>query len=273
MNWDGLVCVVTGASSGIGRAAAQAFANRGATVIAVARREDRLAELVEELGGQPHSYVVCDLSDIGQIRGMAQTIASRTPKVDVLLNNAGIPGPGLVTESTPEEIEAFFKVNLLAPIWCIQELFPLLAHAPRDGRTPVIVNLASMAGRIPVPSSAPYTASKYALVGFTESLWSEMHGKGIQVMVVNPGFVHTEGFPMDPLLKNPLLRWTVMKAPRVAEAVCHGIESGSTEVRVQGWWHAGYYATILLGPLRRRVSQAVWGSMNSGSRGRSRVRI
>lgn len=260
MNWDGLTCVVTGASSGIGRAAAQAFAERGATVVAVARREERLAQLVQELGGEPHSYIVCDLSKPDQIRAMAETLGTRTAKVDVLFNNAGIPGPGLISESSFEEIEEFFKVNLLAPIWCIQALFPLLAFAPRDGHTPVIVNMASMAGRIPIPSSAPYTASKYAMVGFTESLWAEMHDKGIQVMVVCPGFVHTEGFPMDALLKDPLMRWAVMKPSRVAEATCRGIESGSTEVRVQGWWTIGYYLTLLMGPLRRRVSHKVWSA-------------
>ena len=263
MDWEGLVCVVTGASSGIGRDTARAFAGRGATVIAVARREERLAALVTELGGEPHSYVACDLSQPDQIRTMAETINSRTPKVDILVNNAGIPGPGRITECSFEEVEAFFKVNLLAPIWCIQALFPRLAHAPRDGHTPVIVNVASMAGRIPIPSSAPYTASKYAMVGFTEALWAEMHDKGVQVMAVCPGFVHTEGFPMDALLKNPVLRWTVMKPPRVAEAICHGVESGSSEVRVQGWWHVGYYMTVLLGPLRRRVSHKVWGSMGT----------
>lgn len=256
--------MVTGASAGIGRATAEAFAGKGATVIAVARREDRLAALVDQLGGAPHSYVVCDLSEKDQVRAMAETIAGRTPKVDILVNNAGIAGPGRITESSFEDVEAFFRVNLLAPIWCTQALFPLFAHAVRNGRTPAIVNVASMAGRIPIPASAAYTASKYAMVGFSESLWGEMHGKGIQVMAVCPGFVNTEGFPMEALLKDPLLRWTVMKPPRVAGAICRGIESGSTEVRVQGWWHIFYYLTVVMGPLRRRVSHRVWGSMGSG---------
>lgn len=261
MNWDGLTCVITGASSGIGRAAAVSLAGRGATVIAVARREDKLASLVEELGGLPHSYVVCDVSDIDQVRAMAGTIAQRTPRVDVLLNNAGIPGRGLITKSTPEEVEKLLRINLVGPIWCIQTLFPLIAQAPRDGRTPVIVNVASMAGRIPVPSSSPYTASKFGLVGFTESFWAEVHDKGVQVMVVNPGSVHTEGFPMDHLLGKPYLRWMVMGPEQVAEATCRGIEAGRTEVRVQSWWHFVYYLTLLLGPLRRRVAHAIWGSM------------
>lgn len=256
MEWDGLTCVITGASSGIGRAIARAVAERGATVIAVARREELLASLVEELGGPPHSHLACDLSDLDRVRAMAAELDRRTSRVDILVNNAGIPGSGPVTEATPEEAEHLFKVNLLSPVWCIQTLFPLIAQAPRDGRTPVIVNMASMAGRIPLPGSPLYAASKFALVGLTESLWAEMRGKGVQTMVVNPGFVHTEGFPMDELLRNPLLRWTVMDASRVAEAVCRGIEHRRTEVRVQGWWNAGYYLSLLLGPLRRRVSRA-----------------
>lgn len=266
MEWNGLTCVVTGASSGIGRGIALALAKRGATVIAAARREDKLAQLVEELGGEPHSYVVCDVSDLGQVQAMAATIAERTPRVDVLVNNAGIPGPGLITESRPEDVEMLLRVNLVAPIWCIQALFPLISQAPRDRRTPVIVNVASIAGRVPVPSSASYTASKFGLVGFTESFWCEMHDKGVQVMALNPGFVHTEGFPMDSLIRMPLLRWTVMDSSQVAEALCRGVENRRTEVRVQSWWHLGYYATILMGPLRRRISHAVWARVGKGVR-------
>lgn len=268
MEWSGLTGVVIGASSGIGRAAAVALAQRGATVIAVARREDRLVNLVGELGGQPHSHVVCDVSDVEDLRSMAAAVSARTPRVDVLVNSAGIPGPASVTDATPEEVEKVIRVNLMAPIWSIQALFPLFANAPRDGRTPVIVNVASMAGRIPLPGAATYTASKFGLVGFTEALWGEMHDRGVQAMVVNPGFVDTEGFPMDHLLGSPLLRWTVMTPERVAEAMCRGIESGRTEIRVQEWWTAGYWATLILGPVRRRVSHSTRLSLE----GRGRVR-
>lgn len=264
MDWNGLTCVVTGASSGIGRAVARSMAKRGATVVAVARREDKLAALVEEMGGPPHSYVVCDVSEIDQVKSMAKAVADRSPKVDVLVNSVGIPGPNRVVEAGPEEVERVLRVNLVAPIWCIQALFPLVAQAPRDGTTPVIVNIASMSGRIPIPSSSPYTASKFGMVGFTESFWAEMHDKGVQAMVVNPGFVHTEGFPMDHLLGKWFLRWLVMKPEAVAEATCRGISSGRTEVRVQRWWSFVYYQTVAMGPLRRRISHAVWNVMGSG---------
>jgi short-subunit dehydrogenase len=266
MDWNALTCVVTGASSGIGREIASSLARRGATVIAVARRQEKLAALVQELGGAPHSYVVCDVSEIDQVRAMAEAVAGRSPKVDILVNSVGIPGPGRVVEASAEEVEKVLRVNLVAPIWCIQALFPLIAHAPRDGRTPVIVNVASMSGRIPIPSSSPYTASKFGMVGFTESFWAEMHDKGVQVMVVNPGFVHTEGFPMDHLLGKWFLRWMVMKPEAVAEATCRGISSGRTEVRVQRWWSLVYYQTVAMGPLRRRVSHAVWSAVGGRQR-------
>ncbi|HEX2052139.1 MAG TPA: SDR family NAD(P)-dependent oxidoreductase [Actinomycetota bacterium] len=269
MDWSGLTCVVVGASSGIGRAAAVAAAGRGATVLAVARREDRLIELVSELGGEPHSYVVCDVSDLEQVRSMAAAVAARTTKLDVLINSAGIPGHGPINRTTPEQAEALIKVNLVSAIWCIQLLFPLMGHAPRDGRTPVVVNVASMAGRIPLPGAALYTASKFGLVGFTEALWGEMQSLGIQTMAVNPGFVHTEGFPMDHLLGTPLLRWTVMSPERVGEAICKGVENRRTEVKVQGWWNAVYLGTVLLGPLRRRMSRSVWKS--TGGRRKARL--
>lgn len=227
-------------------------------MIAVARREDRLATLVQEMGGEPHSYVGCDLAQIDQIRSLAEAVARRADRVDILVNNAGAPGPGRLADSTPEQVEQLLRVNLVAPVWCIQLLLASISRAPRGPRTPVIVNVASMAGRIPVPSSSAYTASKFGLVGLTESLWAEMRDRGVRVMVVNPGLVHTEGFPMDQLLANPLLRWMVMDAGRVAEALCDGIAGGRTEVRVQGWWHLGYYFTILQGPLRRRISHAAW---------------
>ncbi|MGQ0680725.1 MAG: SDR family NAD(P)-dependent oxidoreductase [Actinomycetota bacterium] len=259
MNWNQAVVVITGASSGIGQAAARAFAERGATIIAVARREERLAALVAELGGAPHSYAVCDVSDIDQIRRLAGTVAERAGRVDVLFTNAGIPSGGSIAGSSPEEVEQVIRTNLIGPIWCIQEFLPLLAKgaAQRPGSAWVL-NMASVAGRIPLPGSSVYTATKFGMVGFTEAVWGELRDKGINSLVVEPGFCDTEGFPMDGLLGNPLTRGLVMHPPRVAEAIYAGIERGSTEVRVQWFWHPIYFSTILLGPLRRRVSRRLW---------------
>jgi short-subunit dehydrogenase len=223
-------------------------------VIAVARREERLAALVGELEGTGHSFIQCDVTDLGQVRMMAASVAVRTDRLDVLLNNAGIPDPGSTVGAQPEEMRRVIDTNLVGAIWCLQELFPTMDKSPRLGLTPVVVNLASMAGRIPMPRSAAYTASKYGLVGFTESVWHELRDAGMRAMLVNPGFTHTEGFPMDELLTNPALRWMVMGPDRVAGAICSGIESGKFEVRVQRWMTLGYYVTLALGPLRRGIS-------------------
>jgi short-subunit dehydrogenase len=254
MEWTESICLITGASSGIGRATAVEMARRGARVIAVARREDRLASLVEELGGAPHSYIVCDVSDLEQIRAMARTVVERTDHIDALINNAGVPSVGPISRSSPEEVERVIKTNLLGPIWCIQELLPPI----RKALSPVIVNLASKDGRIPIPGTSTYNATKFGLVGVTESIWGEMKHKGIHSMVVNPGFVDTEGFPMAPLLASPLTRWLVMDPARVARAICAGMERRATEVRVQGFWHPLYFVTIILGPWRRRIADGIW---------------
>jgi short-subunit dehydrogenase len=254
VDWTELTCLVTGASSGIGRAAAHAFASRGARVIAVARRQEKLSALVTELKGDGHFFIKCDVADLEQVRAMAASVAERTDRLDVLLNNAGIPDPGCTLGTTPEEIRRVITTNLIGPIWCLQELHPTMDLSPRTDRTPVVINLASMAGRIPVPRSATYTASKFGLVGFTESLWPELKDARIRTMLVNPGFTHTEGFPMDDLLALPGLRWVVMSPDRVAAAICSGIENGKFEVRVQRWMSLGYYVTLVLGPLRRTIS-------------------
>src|SRR5439155_24608895 len=113
------------------------------------------------LGGSGHSYVVCDVSDLDQVRAMAATIGERTGHVDLLLNNAGIRSAGPLTRATSEGLEQVIRTNLLGSIWCTKELLPLLEAAPRTSRTPVVVNLASMAGRLPTPRASDYAASKF----------------------------------------------------------------------------------------------------------------
>lgn len=247
------MCLVTGASSGIGRAVAHALARRGATVIACARREVMLQQLVEELGSDRHWYVVCDVSDLESVRAMAAEVARRTDHLDLLVNNAGRPGAGLIAKASPEEVESVLKTNLIGGIWCTQLLHELIDASPRTPRLPAVVNVASISGRIPLPGAATYTASKFGMVGFSEALWAEMRNRDIHVTVVNPGLVHTEGFPMDEVLGMPLLRRLVMSPDRVAEALCEGVEKGRAEVRVQRWWSGVYYLLFALGPYRRKL--------------------
>lgn len=254
VRWDSALCLVTGASSGFGLETARALAGKGATVIAVARREEKLKSLVDELGGHPHSYITCDVSDLDQIRSMAKTLGERIHHTDVLINNAGVPSSGPLDRSTSEEVERVIRTNLLGPIWCTKELLPLLEAAPRTARTPIVVNVASMAGRLSVPRSADYTASKHGLVGFTESVWHDLRDRDIRVMMVNPGGSSTEGFQLGEVKSNPLMSWILMEPDRVARALIRGIERGGTEVRVQWWLHPLYHFWIALGPLGKHVA-------------------
>jgi short-subunit dehydrogenase len=257
MNWQRSVCVIIGASSGIGRATAWKIAERGTTVVAVARREERLASLVEELGGPPHSYVVCDVGRLDEVKALAATLAERTDRIDALINSAGIPSRGRLANSTSEDVERVIRVNLLGPIWCTLELMPLLERAPKDNGAPIVVIVASMGGRIAMPGAPIYSASKFGLTGFGESVWGELHEKGISVMNFNPGFVDTEGFPMDALLASPLTRRLVMEEDYVVEALCKGIENGKSEVMTQPWWRAIYVLSVLAQPLTRRIARRV----------------
>lgn len=263
MDWKGLTCVVTGASSGFGREIARELSACGAVVIAVARREDRLRSVVREIGGDPHSYMTADVSSLEDIRSFAESLSGRLPHIDILINNAGVPSSGRLLEATSEEIEDVIRTNLLGPIWCTKELLPLLRAAPKRARTPVVVNVASMAGRIPSPETGDYTAAKFGLVGFSEAVWGELSGLGIRMMMLNPGMSPTEGFPMKDVIRNPLGKFLVMDPGRVAKALKRGIKRGSFEVRVQWWMHPLYVGSVLLGPLRRVAARQVRRSMGN----------
>lgn len=252
MDWDGKVCVITGASSGFGRATAKLLAERGATVVVSARREPLLKELVDEMGGEPHHYVACDVGDLSQVRQMVSAVRERSQWVDLLINNAGIPG-GSITERTSEEMEQLVRINLVGAMWCTKEFLPLLDVAPRRGRTPLVINVASMAGRFASSGSNDYHASKFGLVGFTESIYHDLGERSIRVMMVNPGFAETESFDMEPMKSSPITSWAVMGPDRVASALVRGIENGSFEVRVQWWMHPLWWLYLGLGPLRRPV--------------------
>jgi short-subunit dehydrogenase len=114
-----------------------------------------------------------------------------------------------------------------------------------------------MGGRLAMPGAPIYSASKFGLTGFGESVWGELHDKGIHAMNFNPGFVHTEGFPMDALLASPLTRRLVMEEDYVVEALLKGMEHRKSEVMTQGWWRVIYVLSVLAQPLTRRIARQV----------------
>jgi NAD(P)-dependent dehydrogenase (short-subunit alcohol dehydrogenase family) len=178
------VILVTGCSSGIGRAAAIALADRGHRVFASARNRNDLAELERP---DNLSALCLDVTDPATIAAAVETVLSRAGRIDVLVNNAGYGQYGAVEEVTPDEWRAQFEVNLFGAVAVTQAVLP----AMRRQRRGTIVNVSSVAGRVAIPFSAPYCASKHALEAVSDALRVEIAPFGIRVVLVEPGPIET----------------------------------------------------------------------------------
>jgi short-subunit dehydrogenase len=250
MNWADRVAVVTGASSGIGRAVARDFAKRGVRVAIVARSADRLDALVTELGPQRAASFPLDVTDRAAVQALPDRVKQRWGRLDILVNNAGANYRGPFLDRTPEELLAILETNLVAPVLLTRAALPLMNP---DG---IVVNVASLAGKVPVPHEAAYSASKAGLRAFGRALHTELglHGARIRVASVCPGPVDT-GFLGEDLSKVPDLVFSqpMSTAEEVAAAVAEVIERGLQERDVPAL--SGKLAT--LGYLSPRVFGAL----------------
>ncbi len=190
---DGAVAIVTGASSGIGWHLCQRLFQRGAVVIAVARREQRLLQLRKELAGDidRFQFVVGDVTDAA-VRGEAMEMANRVGdgRLDLIVNNAGIGAIGPFELASEERLRRIMEVNFFAPCEWTRMALPLL----RRGRNSVICNVSSVLGHRAVPDKSEYCASKFALHGWSDSLRAELASSGIQVTLVSPSTTSSEFF-------------------------------------------------------------------------------
>jgi short-subunit dehydrogenase len=194
--FEGKIVVVTGASAGIGAAAARQFVAEGAVVALAARSAGPLQALVSELeaaGGRALA-VPTDVAHPQAATRLLATVAERFGGIDVLVNNAGANKRGPIERYTPEELAGVVQINLTAPILLTRLVLPYLRTRGRGA----IVNVASIAGRIPVGHEAVYSATKFGLRAFTFALQEELAGSGITVSAVSPGPVDT-GFIMENL--------------------------------------------------------------------------
>lgn len=218
------IAVVTGASSGIGAEIARLLTRRGWRCVLLARREDRLRTLADEIGGE---YDVCDITDREAVERVAARILERHPSVHLLVNNAGIPARTNFLEGDPE---AVMRTNYLGGIWCLRAFLPgLEAAAPSD-----VVNVVSIAGAVAFPPSGPYSASKHAQLAFSRATAVQLRSRGIRVHTVKPGFVETEGFPQH-WLPRPLRR-LVIGPEKIADHVLTSIERGRGETTVPRYY-------------------------------------
>jgi NAD(P)-dependent dehydrogenase (short-subunit alcohol dehydrogenase family) len=231
---EGRRALVTGASAGIGAALAEGLAEEGAVVGLCARREDRLAEVLERCRAhQPdcRSWVV-DLADLDGVAPFAEQADDELGGIDLLVNNAGMPKRRSVADLSIEEVDAVMALNYLSPVRLTMALLPRMQArgTPAD-----IVNLSSVAARLSPAGESSYAASKAAITAFSECLAVEMWDSPVSVHVVNPGVIDTELFTLPD--NDPLSAPIEPEPPRiVVDAVLDQLESGTFEVYVPGYF-------------------------------------
>jgi len=207
--------VVTGASSGIGEATARRLDRDGWSTLLVARREDRLNALAASLGGA--SVLAVDLVEEDAPVQVAKAVEERFGRLDLLVNNAGSAWrTGFGEEGGGfENVRRTMELNFFAPVRLTEALLPVL----RRSAPSAVVNVGSISGRVAMPRTGGYSASKFALVGWTEALHFEESEHGVHVGLVQPGFIATEGFPQSDIKARRATSWMVSTPERVAEAV------------------------------------------------------
>jgi short-subunit dehydrogenase len=243
------VAVVTGASTGIGEATAIRLSREpGMELVLVARREGRLRDLAASLPCKA-SYVAVDLTDESAPEHVRAHLEANHDGLDLLVNNAGASWRGSFGESGYANVQRHMQLNFDAVVRLTEALLPLLrASAPS-----AIVNVASTAGRVSRARTGAYSASKFALIGWTDSLHAEELAHGVHVGMVLPGFIATEGFPATELREKALTRWMVSKPERVAEAIYEAGPGGKAERYVPRFYALAAILRILAPSLVRRV--------------------
>jgi NAD(P)-dependent dehydrogenase (short-subunit alcohol dehydrogenase family) len=214
MNPRDRVVVVTGASSGIGAATAEAFARKGARVVCVARREDKLAETVRrcEQAGAAAYAVVADVADPATPALLLKEAESAYGPIDVLVNNAGLGMALPAATVTMEDVRRVFDVNFFGAVALTLALLPGMLERHRGS----IVNVTSVSGYVPNPGEGPYGATKAALSRWAHGLAVELAGTGVHVGVVSPGPIDTEMAPGPDEYKGKLYPPSVVAAAIVA---------------------------------------------------------
>ena len=191
--FDGKTVIVTGASSGIGESCARKFVAEGARVVLAARSEGPLQKLAAELGADVAVALPTDVSKLGDCERLIQAAKSRFGSVDVVVNNAGHNSRGPLEDLSIDDMLQMVDVNLRAPMMLTRLALPIM----REQGSGTVVNVASLAGRLPLDDEATYSATKVGLRFFSFAVAEELRGTDIRVCVVSPGPVDT-GFIMDP---------------------------------------------------------------------------
>jgi short-subunit dehydrogenase len=262
---QGLRCVVTGASSGIGLALARQLAASGARLIVTARRHDRLQALVAEItaaGGEAFA-VTGDITHELTRQQLAAESAQRWSGLDLLVNNAGSGAYGPFADSTPDRLRRMFELDFFAPVELTRACLPVLRQAASEGRRPLVVNVGSVLGHCAVPWKSEYCAAKFALRGWNDSLRAEWSRDGIDLLLASPSTTASEFFErveVDEGQTRPIggSRWFPPSSPeRVASDILRGIRHGRSEV-IPSWgglclvWAQRLFPAVLRWTLARQ---------------------
>ena len=222
MSLKGKKVVITGASSGIGRAAALEFARRGANLVLAARRSeplDEVARLCRERGVECKP-IVADVAN----RQDCRRLIDAAGRVDILVNNAGFAIFDAIENAKPEDLEQMMRTNYFGAVWCTQAALPAMVSRGQG----TIVNVSSIAGLMGYARMGGYSATKFALIGFSEALRDEVLDRGVRVAMICPGTVDTNFFVNAERGKMPGASRLILaiKPERVAKAICDSAEDG-----------------------------------------------
>jgi short-subunit dehydrogenase len=232
MEIKGSGVLLTGASTGIGAATADALAAKGARLVLVARRKQLLDEVAAralELGAAEAHVVTADLADLDAVDALAAQAEELLGGVDILVNNAGAAKRKHLTRTTWEDIVSTMHLNYLSPVRLTLALLPAMV-ARGSG---FIMNVGSLAGRIGAPIEAAYAASKFAITGFSESAFVDLASSGIKVAVMQPGTIDTPLWETAAGDDKPLYDGPLFPAADVAAGIVEQLEGGSFELFVQ----------------------------------------
>ena len=243
------VAIVTGASSGIGRATALALAQEGACVALAARRVSALRELGDEIQklGSKTLVLPTDVTQGKQVEAMVQRVLAQWGRVDILIANAGKYIRGPIVDLDPADLQRSFDINYFGGVYCIKAVLPpMLAQ-----KTGHILAVTSMDGKVGLPPDAPYVSAKFALTGFLEVLRQEVSDHGITVTNVLPGRVDTV------MIKDLRFSWVSPKiSPEsVARAVVNAIRKRKPIVIVPPQAKLLYYINVFAPRLSDRLSR------------------
>jgi short-subunit dehydrogenase len=174
------------------------------------------------------------------VEGAAYRILADHPRIDLLVNNAGVAGRSDFLTIDPEQARRVMDVNYFGSLWTLRAFLPGLGEGSH------VVNVVSVAGHVAWGASGPYSASKHAQLAFSRGVTQQLAARGIRVHTVNPGFVETEGFPQRAIRRRPVLGRVVIRPPRVADHILDVVEHDRRETFVPGWYRLIAVAQALL---------------------------